>query len=73
MKKKNRGYIPLLILTILFTLASVLTIIPNASISKECLLGYKALCSFTPVSTIILIIAAGITCSLRKRKFMENI
>jgi hypothetical protein len=27
-------------------------------VSKPCLLGYKAACSFTPISTIILIAAA---------------
>jgi len=73
MKEKKKDYALLLVLTIIITLAAVLTIIPNASISKECLLGYKALCSFTPISTILLLIAVAIICSIRKRKFMENI
>jgi hypothetical protein len=41
-----------------FSLA-ILTLIPLASASKECLLGYKALCSFAPISTIILLALAG--------------
>jgi hypothetical protein len=38
--------------------ASVLTAIPSEKASKLCLLGYKAHCSFMPISTIICIIAA---------------
>ena len=38
-----------------FSLA-VVTLIPLASASKASLLGYKALCSFSPVSTIGLIL-----------------
>jgi hypothetical protein len=41
--------------------ASVLTAIPSEKASKLCLLGYKAHCSFMPISTIICIIAALIT------------
>ena len=35
-------------------IAAVKTALPEAKASKPCLLGYKALCSFTPISTIIL-------------------
>lgn len=38
--------------------STVITIIPDSSASKACMLGYKAHCSFTPVSTIILAIMA---------------
>ncbi len=41
--------------------ATVLTAIPSEKASKLCLLGYKAHCSFTPISTVICIIAALIT------------
>ncbi len=43
---------------VILLIAAVKTAIPEAKASKPCLLGYKALCSFTPVSTIILIVAA---------------
>ncbi len=45
---------------VLFVLsvAAVKTVIPRAEASKPCLLGYKASCSFTPISTIILASAA---------------
>ncbi len=35
-------------------IAAVKTALPETKATKSCLLGYKALCSFTPISTIIL-------------------
>jgi hypothetical protein len=43
---------------IILSIAAVKTLIPNAEASKPCLLGYKAACSFAPISTAILVIAA---------------
>jgi len=36
-------------------ISAVWTLIPDLSASKESMLGYKSHCSFTPISTIILI------------------
>jgi len=36
-------------------ISTVWTLIPDLSASKESMLGYKSHCSFTPISTIILI------------------
>lgn len=44
---------------IILAIAAVKTVFPNADASKPCLLGYKATCSFTPISTIILVAAAA--------------
>jgi hypothetical protein len=44
------------ILTIISALALVLTLIPYPSAKKNSLLGYRALCTFTPISTGILAI-----------------
>jgi hypothetical protein len=41
-------------------LAAVLTAIPREGASKICRLGYKALCSFTPYGTLILLALAGL-------------
>ena len=49
-----------------FSLA-IVTLIPLASASKASLLGYKALCSFSPISTIILLALAGMHIFLLKR------
>lgn len=37
-----------------YLISAVLTVLPNEAASKECRLGYKALCSFTPYGTLIL-------------------
>lgn len=34
---------------------ALITLIPDSSTSKICMLGYRAHCSFAPISTIILI------------------
>jgi hypothetical protein len=62
----------LLIMTILFTVAALSTLIPAANASKTCMLGYRAHCTFTPISTIICIILAGSVCSIRKRFFKDE-
>ena len=43
---------------IILCVAAVKTAIPNEEASKSCLVGYKAACSFTPISTLILVGAA---------------
>jgi hypothetical protein len=53
----NTLTIVFVIIIIALTIAAIKTVIPNAKASKPCLLGYRAACSFTPVSTIILIVA----------------
>jgi hypothetical protein len=35
-------------------ISAIWTLIPDSSASKECMLGYLAHCSFTPISTMIL-------------------
>ena len=72
MKTKKKGYGLLFALTILFTLAAFSTLIPNGSASKACFLGYYALCSFTPVSTIICLVIVWVLCVLRKKKYTEE-
>lgn len=49
-------------------LAAVKTIIPFPYVSKPCMLGYKAGCSFTPISTIILVVMIVFTYLVAKRK-----
>lgn len=57
-------------LTIIFTLSIISTLIPAENANKVCLLGYKAHCSFTPISTIICAVLAALTCIIRKRFFV---
>ncbi len=46
---------------------AVLTLLPRAAASKPCLLGYKALCSFTPISTLILLGLVGLHIYLQRK------
>ena len=41
-------------------LSALLTVLPWAGASKACRLGYRALCSFTPYGTLILLALAGL-------------
>ncbi|MDZ7314689.1 MAG: hypothetical protein ONB24_01055 [candidate division KSB1 bacterium] len=68
-KVRKKGYGVLLSLTILSTLAGLSTLLPQASASKPCLLGYSAHCTFTPISTLICFALAAVTCTLRKKHF----
>lgn len=35
---------------------AVVTLLPNDNIDDKCVLGYKAMCPVTPVSTLILLV-----------------
>lgn len=72
MKTRKKGYKLMLALTLLITLSAIVTLLPNASASKVNMLGYKAICSATPMSTLVLVICAGFVCFLRKRYFTSN-
>jgi len=45
----------------IWVISAIKTVIPNANASKACLIGYKATCSFTPISTTICLIGAAVT------------
>ena len=71
MKIRKKGYWVLFALTVLFTLLAISTLMPSEQASKTCLLGYKAHCSFSPISTIVCLLPAGLTCFIRKRFFVS--
>ena len=56
------------IVIVAWVLAAIKTIIPFPYVSKPCMLGYKAGCSFAPISTVILIVGAVVTYVVAKRK-----
>ena len=72
MKTQKKGYGLFLIISIILTLAAISTLLPQASVSKQCLLGYKAHCSLAPISTVICLLLAGLLCKTRKKKFTET-
>ena len=67
--KNPAAYRVLLGLTGLFTLAAVLTLVPSPAASWENVLGYKSLCTFTPIATAVCVLLAGATCAIRARLF----
>jgi len=69
MKMKKKGYGWLMALTVIISVAMVATIIPYSGASKASLLGYHALCSFSPISTILCLLIAVALCVVRRRKF----
>jgi hypothetical protein len=52
--KKKGG--ALLWLAILSFIGAIITFLPYKNIDDECMLGYKALCAFTPVSSLVMIV-----------------
>ena len=53
-------------------ISTIWTLIPESSASKENILGYKSHCTFTPISTIILIFMAVVfSYILIRTKFLK--
>ena len=71
-KRKKPGYGIMMGLTIIATLAALLTLMPQGSASKLCRLGYKAHCSFTPISTLICLFISLVICKLRVLLFVKK-
>ena len=59
-------------LTILLVISAALTILPHPGASKVNLLGYKSLCAFVPLSTLILLGAAGFVRIFRDTQFKSK-
>lgn len=72
MKTKKKGHGFMMILTIIFTLSTISTLIPQPSASKACLLGYHAHCTFTPISTVLSLLLAALFCVIRKKRFTQE-
>jgi hypothetical protein len=68
-KKKSPVH---LIFTIVHFSLALVTLIPLASASKASLLGYKALCSFSPISTLGLLVLGGFHIFLHYRQTGAN-
>ncbi len=71
-KKRKPGYFTLLALSILWVLGALLTIMPAPMMYRECMLGYKAHCTLTPISTVTCVVLAGVTCLVQTRLFIER-
>jgi len=65
--KKSPAYKGLLILSFALSVAAVLTLLPKSNASYPNLLGYKSICTFTPIATLLCGFLAGLTCTVRAR------
>ena len=68
-KKGGMGY---LIISILCFIGAIITFLPYKNIDDECMLGYKALCAFTPISSLILIVVGIFLLYLRKMMLKKS-
>jgi hypothetical protein len=64
-----KAYAALLGLSGLFAAAALATLIPNPGASWENVLGYRSLCTFTPLATALCGLLAGLSCVARARLF----
>ena len=62
-----------LIFTIMYGVLAVVTVIPREAASKECLLGYKALCTFSPIGTLILLALGGLHIFLHQQAAVKKV
>jgi hypothetical protein len=71
--KMNNKKVPVhSIFTGVYFLLALITLLPMGTASKISLLGYKALCSFTPISTIILLALGGLHIYLQLKSVAKN-
>ena len=61
-----------MIFVVVELLLAVLTLIPTGTASEACFLGYKAHCSFTPISTIGLLALVGLHIFLHRRSLAKK-
>ena len=56
-----------LVFTGIYVLLAFVTVLPTGTASKASLLGYEALCSFAPISTVMLLALGGLHVFLHNR------
>jgi hypothetical protein len=61
-----------LIFTSVYFVLAVVTLIPMETASKASLLGYKALCSFSPISAVILLALGGLHIFFHQRSLAKS-
>ena len=66
-RDESGAYWALLGLTIAFTIAGIVTMIPNTAAPKPNVLGYRSVCSFAPAASALCGLLAGMTCTIRNR------
>lgn len=71
MDNKKRWAGVLRVIAVMLAVGAVVTLIPHSAASKPNMIGYKSLCTFAPVSTVIMLFAANFIWGIRKKKFLS--
>lgn len=66
-ERQPLGYILLLGLTLCFSLAAIVTLLPRQAASKPNVFGYRSVCTYAPAATAVCGVLAGTTCVIRNR------
>jgi hypothetical protein len=61
-----------IVFTSIHLLLAIVASLPTGTASKDCLVGYNALCSFTPISTVILLALAALHVYLHRKALAKN-
>lgn len=61
-----------IIFTNIYIVLLIVAALPTGTASKNCLLGYNALCSFTPISTVILLALGMLHIYLYKKELAKQ-
>ena len=72
MISRKKGFMPMLLLSLLLLLAAFMTLIPFDKAGEVSLLGYKALNSLSPISTVLLLSGSIVVHILRKKLFISQ-
>lgn len=70
MENKKRWAAGLRVIAVTLAIGAVTTLIPHGGASKPNMMGYKSLCSFAPVSTLIMLFVSNFLWGIRKKKFL---
>ena len=71
-KNESAAYWALLGLSLAFSILALVTLLPHAAASKPNVLGYRSVCSFAPAATLLCGVLAGLTCTIRNRRFSRG-
>ena len=71
-RNESAAYWSLLALSLAFSILALVTLLPNPGAAKPNVLGYRSICSFAPAATALCGVLAGITCTVRNRRFSRR-
>lgn len=71
-QRQPAAYWGLLALSLAFSILALVTLLPNPGAAKPNVLGYRSICSFAPAATALCGVLAGITCTVRNRRFSRR-